>query len=311
VLRIVSDEHPAGGDGSSERGLSRFATELIDELAAAGFSRKAWRRFYARAFVRSRENLAASPYRFRTFLFWAIGGAIAGSGLLILRWLHPQMPAPHLGHSISWAGWYLIASIWGVLHLGLADAGGADDHRLGVPNGLSFVRLGLAPLIVAIVHEGPVASPDPVPAILVATLVISDVLDGQLARAFGEVSRLGRMLDPLADVVSLTALAIALFRVDAFPLPLFGLVLFRFSGGFVIALTLYLVKGPFRIRPTLLGRITVVLLYGTCLLSFITHFELSAWPPDEWVAWARWALCVPLTINIIYLAIRGLRHLRS
>jgi phosphatidylglycerophosphate synthase len=308
----VSDERPAGrSDGRTERGLSRFATDLIDELAAGRYRWPAWRRFYRKALQRSRDNLAASPYRFRVFMAWAVGGAIVGVGLLILRWLHPQMPVPYLGHAIAWAAWYVVTSIWGVLHLGLADAGGVDSPRLGLPNGLSFVRLGLAPLVVAVTNVGPVTGSDPVPAILVATLVISDVLDGQLARALGETSRLGRMLDPLADVVSLTAIAIALLRIDAFPAPLFGLVLFRFPGGFVIALALYMLKGPFRIRPTLLGRITVVLLYGICLLSFVTHFELSPWPPDEWVGWARWALCVPLVINIVYLAIQGIRHARS
>lgn len=308
----MSDERPAGGgDGRSERGLSRFAKELIDELAAGGFRGPAWRRFYAKAWERSKRNLRNGPARTRTFLVWAAGGAFVGAGLLTLRWLHPEMPDPPVGHSIGWAVWYAIASVWGVLHLGLADAGGTEAPRLGVPNGLSFVRLGLAPLVVAIAHDGPVISPDPVPAILVATLVISDVLDGQLARALGEVSRLGRMLDPLADVVSLTAISLALYRIGVVDISLLGLVLFRFPAGFVIALTLYMAKGPFRIRPTLLGRVTVVLLYGAFLLAFVTHYKLSSWPPAGWVTWANLALGAPLIANLVYLTVVGLKHLRS
>lgn len=308
----MSNGRPNGGrEGGKERGLSRFATGLIDELATGRYRSRAWRRFFARAFERSRSNLSASPYRVRTFAFWAFGGAIVGVGLLLLRWLHPQMSTPPTGHAVAWAGWYALTATWGVFHLGLADAGDPGSPRLGVPNGLSFVRLGLAPIVVAISPTGPISAPDPIPATLVAVLVASDVLDGQLARALGEVSRLGRMLDPLADVVSLTAISIALFRVDVVPLPLLCLVLFRFPGGFVIALVLYLVKGPFRIRPTLLGRITVVLLYGAFLLSFIAHYRLIPWLPEQWVIWADWALCLPLTANIIYMAIHGLRHLRG
>lgn len=308
----MSNGGPSGSrEGGKERGLSRFATGLIDELAAGRFRGPAWRRFYARAFERSRQNLAASPARTLAFAIWAAAGAAIGVGLLLLRWLHPQMPTPPTGHAIAWAAWYAITTSWGVLHLGLADAGDAGSRRLGLANGLSFVRFGLAPIVVAISPTETVTAPDPVPATLVAVLVVTDVLDGQLARALGEVSRLGRMLDPLADVVSLTAISIALFRVDVLPLPLLCLVLFRFPGGFVIALALYLGKGPFRIRPTLLGRVTVVLLYATFLMSFIAHYRLVPWPPEQWVSWAHWALCLPLTANIIYLAIHGLRHLRS
>jgi phosphatidylglycerophosphate synthase len=308
----MNEQRPVETDHiGKERGLSRFATGLIGELAAGGFRGPAWRRFYARAFERCRQNLAASPSRTLAFALWAAGGAAIGVGLLLLRWLHPQMPTPPTGHAVAWAAWYAITTTWGVLHLGLADAGEAGSHRLGVPNGLSFVRFGLAPIVVAVSPIEPVTAPDPIPATLVAVLVVSDVLDGQLARALGVVSRLGRMLDPLADVVSLTAIAIALFRVEVVPLPLLCLLLFRFPGGFVIALALYLGKGPFRIRPTLLGRITVVLLYAIFLLSFIAHYRLIPWPPEQWVTWALWALCLPLTANIIYLAIHGWRHLRS
>lgn len=308
----MSSEHNTDHSvGREDRGLSRFATELIDELAAGRFRGAAWRRFYARAWERSKKNFRDGPARTRAFLLWACGGAALGVGLLLLRWSHPRMPDPAIGHAIAWAAWYAVTSVWGLLHLGLADAGKDRSHRLGVPNGLSFVRLALAPLVVSLSSTEPVTAPDPVPAILVAGLVVSDVLDGQLARALGEVSRLGRMLDPLADVVSLTALAIALFRLDTLPLPLFGLVLFRFPGGFVIALALYLAKGPFRIRPTMLGRVTVVLLYGTFLLQFVAHYRLIAWMPEEWSVWVGWALCLPLTANIVSLAIKGVRHLSA
>lgn len=73
----------------------------------------------------------------------------------------------------------------------------ASDRILTVPNLLSFARLVLSiVLFVAIERSAPV------PAFwLFAVAASTDWVDGWWARRFGQVSRLGRIFDPLVDKV--------------------------------------------------------------------------------------------------------------
>jgi len=71
-----------------------------------------------------------------------------------------------------------------------------------VPNILSLSRLVLLPVFfyaIARPHLYGLA------AFLVAYSIVSDLLDGYLARRFGQVSDWGRLLDPLADKVTIAA----------------------------------------------------------------------------------------------------------
>jgi cardiolipin synthase len=69
------------------------------------------------------------------------------------------------------------------------------DRVLTVPNALSLLRLVLVPVFAWLIltgHDG----------FALATLAasgISDYLDGKLARSWGQVSRVGQLLDPFAD----------------------------------------------------------------------------------------------------------------
>jgi cardiolipin synthase len=291
--------------------LSPFAKELVDELAAGGYRGPAWRRFFGRALVRSRANLTDHRRRTAAFLAWSLLGAVIGSGLLVARWLTSEAAPPPIGHSIAWAGWYLVATTWGLFHLGLAEElKGRSISGFGLPNGLSFLRLGLAPLAVALSATAPVEQPDPLPAVFIAALVVSDVLDGQLARALERVSLFGKVIDPLADVVFITALAVAVQRADLLPPPLLALVLIRFPLAFTVALTVLLARGPYHIAPTWLGRITVVLLYAVFLATLASHHGMMPWPPAEWIAWVLWAVCVPLAVNIVLMYISAVKLLR-
>ena len=104
----------------------------------------------------------------------------------------------------------------------------ADDvstRVLTVPNVLSMLRLAGVPVFLVLVL-GPHADGAAVGVLMFAG--VTDFLDGKLARAWNQVSRLGTLLDPLADrlyiastVIGLTVrhiipvwLAVALFARD-------------------------------------------------------------------------------------------------
>jgi cardiolipin synthase len=92
---------------------------------------------------------------------------------------------------------------------------GTPDRILTVPNALSAVRLALLPLFVWLVL-GPEADAAAV-GVLVA-IGLSDYLDGYLARRLDQTSKLGALLDPVADRLYILAAVVALGVRDIIPL---------------------------------------------------------------------------------------------
>ncbi len=81
------------------------------------------------------------------------------------------------------------------------------DRIVTIPNALSFLRLLGVPLFLWLVL-GPHAD-----GWAVALLIVSgatDWLDGKIARATGQISRLGQLLDPLADRLYIAATRVGL-----------------------------------------------------------------------------------------------------
>jgi Phosphatidylglycerophosphate synthase len=74
-----------------------------------------------------------------------------------------------------------------------------------VPNLLSCLRLGMIPVLLGIAWNG---HPQLFLVLLVASL-LTDLLDGFLARKLNQVSELGARLDRWADVITYFAIAIA------------------------------------------------------------------------------------------------------
>jgi cardiolipin synthase (CMP-forming) len=88
-----------------------------------------------------------------------------------------------------------------------------SDRVLTIPNVLSFIRLLLVPVFaVLIILEFDLAA--------VAVLMISgytDYLDGWLARKWGQVTRIGQLLDPLADRLYILTTLLGLAYRDVVP----------------------------------------------------------------------------------------------
>ena len=83
-----------------------------------------------------------------------------------------------------------------------------------VPNLLSFLRLGSVPFFLWLFLN----DRENAAVIIYAIGASSDFFDGYIARRMGQVSELGKLLDPLADRVFIVALAIALVGRDVLPL---------------------------------------------------------------------------------------------
>jgi cardiolipin synthase len=125
------------------------------------------------------------------------------------------------------------------------------DRILTIPNVISFLRIALIPVFVALI-----VAPDTTFAGLVLFVVVlaTDWVDGAIARATGQVSELGKVLDPVADRLAIAAGLIALVVADAFPLWAALLILVR-DLAILVAGTLLLVKRRARIEVRYIGKV--------------------------------------------------------
>jgi len=89
------------------------------------------------------------------------------------------------------------------------------DRVLTVPNLLSFVRLLGVPLFLWLVLA---READGWAVLVLALSGFTDYLDGKLARRWNQVSRLGQLLDPLADRLYILSTIVALTLREIVPL---------------------------------------------------------------------------------------------
>jgi len=108
-----------------------------------------------------------------------------------------------------------------------------------LPNRITMARLGLVVIFMFLLFAAGSASEDgrvgpvPMPAVIPRAgalfvfiiAVITDALDGKLARSRGEVSDLGKLLDPLADKVLTSAALVSFVQLDEIHVPAWMVVL--------------------------------------------------------------------------------------
>lgn len=85
----------------------------------------------------------------------------------------------------------------------------AGIRRFGVPNMLSVFRLALIPVFVAVFFTEKPGS-GILAAVILVTSGLTDVADGFIARHFHMITKLGQILDPLADKLTQAAICVCL-----------------------------------------------------------------------------------------------------
>ena len=94
---------------------------------------------------------------------------------------------------------------------------------MNIPNLLSLFRLVLVPVF-AVVFFQPLPYARPLAVGIYALAFLTDVADGYIARRFNMVTRLGRILDPLAD--KLMTFTVIVCITAAGIIPLWAVVIF-------------------------------------------------------------------------------------
>ena len=173
------------------------------------------------------------------------------------------------------------------------------DRVLTVPNALSMLRLAGVPLFLWLLlgprHDGWAI-------VVLAVGGVTDWLDGKLARAWGQVSRVGQLLDPLADRLYIIATVVAFVLRDIIPLWLALLLLGR---DVVLACTLPILRhyghGPLPVH--FLGKAaTFNLLYAFPLLLLATEPGVvgTIAKPVGW-AFAIWGVSLYWWAGFLYI----------
>lgn len=285
---------------------SEFTRLLLGDLAKRGYGFAAWKAFLTDAWARSLEDIEKNPSLARTFMLSASAVFLAGLVVVAMSWLFTSR---HIAVSslALWLPWYGVSFVFVLTHLGMAEKGdGIVNERFSTPNQLTFIRLSLAPLVMA---PGLAVPPQTGTAFVFLGLIVflsaTDVFDGWVARRRGEVTRLGRMLDYLADNAFLVFLATGLYLANIIPASLFCILIVRYPLSIIAALIMYIAKGSLALRPTAIGRATTLITSMVLLMLVIRLLLDIDWPAHETVSTVIWALQALIVVNIAFLAYRG------
>jgi len=177
---------------------------------------------------------------------------------------------------------------------------------LKVPNLLSVARLALSPLIVLAILAGEYRR-----ALALCMIAsVTDALDGYLARALGQSSRLGQKLDPIADKVVLSAIYIALAVPGAAPWWLVLLILGRDTMILACAGLAMLLTRLRSFPPSLWGKVSTLLQMVTALAVIVAHaFPATGFGGGLGVLFVVTAACT--VWSGLHYAWLGFRMLRS
>lgn len=138
-----------------------------------------------------------------------------------------------------------------------------------VPNLLSISRIVLAPLLFLAIKDHNLLWI----AMLTLWAMFSDFLDGFLARKWQQISKTGKILDPLADKTCLAAAALALGIYGDLPVSLLAIILIR---DIIIALLGITIIKKIKMVPVsnIIGKITVVILSLSMLVYILQVKQL-------------------------------------
>ncbi|MEZ5453294.1 MAG: CDP-alcohol phosphatidyltransferase family protein [Thiothrix sp.] len=147
--------------------------------------------------------------------------------------------------------------------------------REQIPNIITVVRiLSIAPICWLLWKESY--------ALALALLVLaglSDALDGFLARRYGWFTRLGAMLDPMADKLFVVSVFIVFGLKGTLPWWLIVLVIGRDVVIVLGALAYKLVRGQLDMHPLLISKLNTGL---QIFLLAMTLFHVAMYPLPDW-----------------------------
>ncbi len=86
--------------------------------------------------------------------------------------------------------------------------------KLNLANILTLLRIAAIPLVVVCFYSS-IPYARPIAAVVFGLAAITDLIDGWVARKFGQTSRFGEFLDPVADKLMVSIVLVMLVQADS------------------------------------------------------------------------------------------------
>ncbi len=138
--------------------------------------------------------------------------------------------------------------------------------QLNIPNGISFLRLLTIPPIFLLILNS-TAKNYPILVTLFVVSYLLDFMDGYLARKLQQETELGKILDPIADKLTVFFVVLGLMIKSDFPVWLGIIILSR--DAIILSASLVLMKKKKQVAPSnLVGKCTFAAL-GLLVLAYI------------------------------------------
>jgi cardiolipin synthase len=161
---------------------------------------------------------------------------------------------------------------------------GAPLHPWTIPNLVGYVRLAALPVFVVLAFESGDGRAT-APALIYLGITLGDYVDGFLARATGQYSRMGALLDPVVDRLTVLAGAAVCWHFEL--LPRWALVVLAVREVVTLVLAELALRRGVDIEVNWIGRIGVFLVFGGIFWSMVL---------DWWIIEAGFVVGVAITV---------------
>ena len=129
-----------------------------------------------------------------------------------------------------------------------------------IPNILSFFRLLLIPAYIYLYLTAQSTSQYVAAGLVLALSCLTDMVDGRIARKYNMISKIGMLLDPVADKATQAALLVCLSMKYPILYPVLGLLVIKESFQ-LIALIIAFLNGKMLPGALLVGKVCTTVLF--------------------------------------------------
>jgi cardiolipin synthase len=143
-----------------------------------------------------------------------------------------------------------------------------------LPNAVGFLRLALLPVFLLLAFASEEGRGLAIGLIYFA-IAAGDYLDGLLARLTGQYSRLGALLDPVIDRLTILAGAIVAWHFEL--LPRWAIALLALRELVMLVIGQWGLRNGVDIKVNWPGRIAVFPLMGAIFLALLVETPISSW----------------------------------
>jgi cardiolipin synthase len=167
---------------------------------------------------------------------------------------------------------------------------GAPLHPWTVPNLVGYIRLGAIPIFLVLAFDsgdGRAAAP----ALIYFCIAAGDYVDGFLARATGQYSRMGALLDPVVDRLTVLSGAVVCWHFEL--LPRWALAVLAVREAVTLVLAQLALRRGIDLEINWIGRIGVFLVFGGIFWSMVV---------DWWIIEAGFVAGVAISVlaTVVY-----------